>query len=75
MWDSTARATDRSASVPRHSGVNNVMYADGHVKSTKALVEWQAGPAQARAALEGALPFQRHICPRQDACGAWNAGY
>lgn len=75
IWDSTARATDKGASMPRHSGVNNLLFADGHVKSSKALVYFQPDPNAARASLEGAIPFQKNMCPRQDACGAWNAGY
>lgn len=75
IWDSTARATDKNNSMPRHSGVNNVLFADWHVKATKGLVTYQTGTTQAQAALEGALPYQKNLCPQQTACGSWNAGY
>lgn len=75
IWDSTARATDKGNSMPRHSGIDNVLFADGHVKTSKALVTYQPNPQAAMGALEAAIPYQKNMCPQQNACGAWNAGY
>ncbi len=64
IWDSTSRATNRADGLPRHSDTNNVLYTDGHVKSTPQLKQWGAGnDAGARAALQGALPYRKHIFP------------
>ena len=75
IWDSTERHTDMNNGLPRHNGVANVAFCDGHVKSTPPLVSWQTGGAQSAASLQAALPYATNLCPQQNACDSWNSGY
>jgi prepilin-type N-terminal cleavage/methylation domain-containing protein/prepilin-type processing-associated H-X9-DG protein len=75
IWDSTQRHTDANNNLPRHSGVGNVGFCDGHVKSTKPLVTWQTGTTQAAASMQAALPYATAICPAQNACGTWSTAH
>lgn len=67
MWDQVLRATHRGRGLPRHSETNNLLFCDGHVKTSRQLKPWAAGNnAAALAAMEGALPYRKHIFPPGD---------
>jgi prepilin-type N-terminal cleavage/methylation domain-containing protein/prepilin-type processing-associated H-X9-DG protein len=59
IWNVTSRETRRDKGLPRHAGTSNVVFADGHVKGTRALKHW--GEPGVRMALEGAVPFSREV--------------
>ena len=56
VWDSSGRVASRNQGMPRHLGTGNVLYADGHVKSTRPLDNDNSG-AQLKARMEAALPY------------------
>ena len=66
FWDHANRVTRRDKGLPRHNQTNNVVYADGHVKSTAPLKPW--GDPQALSALEATLSFTRTVSQSN---GAW----
>jgi len=68
IWDATSRATRRDKNLPRHSMTNNMVFADGHCKSTKTLRYWEDNNTQARDALESAVPMDTMINQRAE----WN---
>ena len=76
IWNFSYRMTAVDRGLPRHHETNNVLYADGHVKSTRALKR-SLDPA-VLAALEGALPYRTHVMPTNrmyngdPAESAWN---
>ena len=62
IWNAARRATRRDKGLPRHNDTANILYADGHTKSTKALKPWTgANGAEVIGALEGQLPFKKTI--------------
>lgn len=72
IWNAVSRATRRDKGLPRHSETNNVVYADGHVKTTPAIRSWGTVPnAEALASLQGALPYNKHLY--QGTANAWVA--
>lgn len=75
IWDSTGRATDKNQGLPRHSETANVVYCDGHVKTSKPLKEWNAGNnAAATASMISAFPYNTAIYEVPGPTN-WNAGY
>lgn len=67
FWDHANRVTRSDKGLPRHTSMNNVLFADGHVKTTAPLKRW--GDPQALSALEAALPFSQKVY--QDG-GVWS---
>lgn len=63
IWHATGRATRRDQGLPRHSETNNVLFADGHVKTSKQLKPCLGNPCTAEVvgALQGALPYRTHL--------------
>jgi prepilin-type processing-associated H-X9-DG protein len=62
--------------MPRHLGTNNVLYFDGHVKTTKPLDNHDDSQAQRIAVMEAALPYKIAINPNSTGCcgmpTSWN---
>jgi prepilin-type N-terminal cleavage/methylation domain-containing protein/prepilin-type processing-associated H-X9-DG protein len=67
FWDHANRITRPDKGLPRHNLTDNVVYADGHVKSTVPLKRW--GDPQALSSVEAALPFSRSV---SQPGGAWS---
>jgi prepilin-type N-terminal cleavage/methylation domain-containing protein/prepilin-type processing-associated H-X9-DG protein len=63
IWNDAPRATRRDKGLPRHNETANVLYADGHTKSSRPLKTWtgSADDAAVFSSLEGALPFKKAI--------------
>ncbi len=78
VWNGTNRVNDKGLSTPRHLGTSVVLYADGHVKSTKPIEVANNTPAERVTVMEAALPFKTAINPDPDrfygnsAGTAWN---
>jgi prepilin-type N-terminal cleavage/methylation domain-containing protein len=68
IWNAASRATRADKGLPRHHGTENLVYVDGHVKSTRHLRAW--GEPGAVSALEAAIPFARQV---YQTGGAWQA--
>ena len=61
--------------MPRHSGTNNALYADGHVKTSKPLVEWSVSPTKAAASMQAAFPFPTAMYPTGTGGDTWSTSY
>lgn len=63
IWNSVNRATRKQLNVPRHSDMNNLLFADSHVKTSTALKakDGTAVDVEATARLEAAVPFLKMI--------------
>lgn len=61
IWNEAPRATRRDKGLPRHSETANLLFADGHTKTSKPLKTWTgtADNAMVIASLEAALPYKR----------------
>lgn len=72
MWSTTGRATRQDKGLPRHSETNNMVFADGHVKSTKGLKPCTSDPCapDVVGALQGAVPYNVHVY--QGTANAWD---
>jgi prepilin-type N-terminal cleavage/methylation domain-containing protein len=66
IWNVTSRVTRPDKGLPRHHGMDNMLFADGHLRNSHALRPW--GEPGATQALEAAVPFARHI---YQTGGAW----
>jgi prepilin-type N-terminal cleavage/methylation domain-containing protein/prepilin-type processing-associated H-X9-DG protein len=66
LWDRASRLTREDKGLPRHQSTASMVFADGHVKGSKALKKW--GDPQVVPALEGAIPFAKHV---YQTGGAW----
>jgi prepilin-type N-terminal cleavage/methylation domain-containing protein/prepilin-type processing-associated H-X9-DG protein len=70
MWDATSRATRRDVGLPRHSDTNNILWADGHVKTSKAFRQWGVGnDVAAVQSMEGQIPWSTYV--NKGNGGAW----
>lgn len=67
VWNSSYRVASKDAQMPRHLGTSNILYFDGHVKSTKPLENDNSLTAR-RAVLEAALPYQIAVNPNKTGC-------
>jgi len=65
LWGSNTKVWGQ----PRHNGTINVLFTDGHVKSVN--VGDVVGAQQSVDKMNGALPFPKNMCPRQDNCNTW----
>ena len=63
IWNDAPRATRRDKGLPRHSETANLLFADGHTKSSKQLKTWASASDDAAVigALEGAMPYKRML--------------
>jgi len=68
IWNVASRATRSDKGLPRHQGGSNLLFADGHVKSSHRLKPW--GDPGAVNALEAAIPFAREV---YQTGGAWQS--
>jgi len=59
IWDHASRLTNAAMGLPRHTGTANLVFADGHAKSTAQLKRW--GDPTTVQALEAAVPFSQRI--------------
>ena len=71
IWNSTIRMNDKGRALPRHLETIVVLYADGHVKSTKPVAA--ENDAQEVARMEAALPFKEAINPEPRRMGLSDA--
>lgn len=66
IWNVASRATRPDKGLPRHRCADNLLFADGHLHSSRALRQW--GDPGALRALESALPFSITV---YQTGGAW----
>ena len=68
LWNQAFRTNATDIGLPRHLGTDNVLYADGHVKTTKPMDSDNSGAARISRA-EVALPFATAINPQPQMSG------
>jgi prepilin-type N-terminal cleavage/methylation domain-containing protein/prepilin-type processing-associated H-X9-DG protein len=66
LWNSAGRVNASNLNLPRHLGTGVVLYADGHVKSTKPIDTANNTGAERVARMEAALPFNVAIDPEPE---------
>ena len=74
IWNGSGRVAGGNG-MPRHLGANNMLYADGHVKTSPPLPSSNVNLTGAAGTLEGALPFQTYMVanlPSPGQAGPWN---
>lgn len=71
LWNSAGRVNASNLNLPRHLGTAVVLYADGHVKSTKPIETASNTGAERVARMEAALPFNVAIDPEPEFRDGW----
>ncbi len=73
IWNASARACRADRGLPRHTSKANVLYADGHVKISKDLIQcpgWQYGTSNTSNSLEGQFPLLQVVTVNTNWFGA-----
>ena len=72
IWSAASRAARRDKGLPRHNETTNVVYADGHVKTSKPIKAWgQATNQEVVDSLQAAFPYG--VAIYQNTGNTWTA--
>jgi prepilin-type N-terminal cleavage/methylation domain-containing protein/prepilin-type processing-associated H-X9-DG protein len=75
LWNQTGRINDPTKNLPRHLGTSVILWADGHVKSSKALDVTTNTSAERMPRAESAIPFSTAVNPSPQVGGGLGSSW